>query len=63
MGIELTPMGDIKTATFPSGTSVRRVYAAGDIGTPMKTALGAMNSGILAGAGAHYALIDEELET
>ncbi|KAL6788094.1 FAD/NAD(P)-binding domain-containing protein [Trichoderma camerunense] len=51
LGVEITPMGDIKVQhPFPA-TSVPGIYAAGDCASPFKNAAMAIASGVCAGNG------------
>jgi thioredoxin reductase len=51
LGLEMTPMGDIKTNPPFLQSSVRGVFAAGDDASPLKIANNALFAGAAAGAG------------
>jgi gliotoxin/aspirochlorine biosynthesis thioredoxin reductase len=62
LGIEMTPMGDVKTTQpFPQ-TNVTGVFAAGDAASPMKVILNAQFMGSLAGSGVSSQLIADEYQ-
>ncbi|KAI9765221.1 MAG: hypothetical protein M1840_007713 [Geoglossum simile] len=57
LGLELTPMGDIKVGQpFPE-TSVQGCFAVGDCGAMIKTVVGAVSMGVAAAAGASFQLL------
>ena len=51
LGLEITPIGDIKAAPPFYQTSIRGIFAAGDDATPMKIANSALFTGAAVGAG------------
>ncbi|KAF2106348.1 hypothetical protein BDV96DRAFT_591064 [Lophiotrema nucula] len=51
LGLELTSAGDIKASPPFQATSVKGVYAAGDVATPAKAVIPAMSTGTFAGIG------------
>ncbi|KAL9059845.1 MAG: hypothetical protein Q9162_000915 [Coniocarpon cinnabarinum] len=51
LGVELTPEGNVRTTTMFNETSVRGVFAAGDIATLVKITPNAILTGNAAGAG------------
>ena len=51
LGLEITPQGDIQTAPPFNQTSLRGVFAAGDISSPMKVVNNGLFTGSLAGVG------------
>jgi len=53
------PMGDIIVTDDFKQTTIKGVFAAGDIVNPMQNATFASASGVLAGVGAHHQLIKE----
>ena len=60
LGLEMTPMGDIKADTPFHQTSVRGVFAAGDAITPYKVVPGAISSGCNAAVAASTQLLAEK---
>ena len=61
LGLELTPMGDIKVSPPWNETSVKGVFAVGDAATPMRNVMQALHMGSFAGAGM-IAQLHHELE-
>ena len=51
LGLELGPQGEIKVTPPFNQTSVPGVFAAGDVATPMRSAIMAISMGATAGVG------------
>ena len=51
LGLEITPQGDVKAAPPFNQTTLRGVFAAGDISSPMKVVNNGLFTGSLAGIG------------
>ena len=60
LGLELTPMGDIKTTPPFLQTSVRGCFAAGDCMTPFKVVPNAIANGSMAAAGSSAQITAEK---
>jgi thioredoxin reductase len=57
LGLELTPLGDIKVASPLPETSMGGVFAVGDCATMMKIVAVAISSGVAAAAGVSTQLL------
>jgi gliotoxin/aspirochlorine biosynthesis thioredoxin reductase len=61
LGLEMTPMGDVQVSPPWNETSVKGVFAAGDVATPMRNAMQALHMGSFA-AGGMIGQLHAELE-
>ena len=60
LGLEITTQGDVKTALPFNQTTLRGVFVAGDISSPMKVVNNALFTGSLAGVGVSAQLQPEK---